>query len=159
LNIVVLGNNPQFTEGVEDRGDWRIPVINYSSKTVGGVATATGAREILEWEYLRQARISRALSGNFSQPVRHSLRAIKSTGRTLGYVGIAISGVDMAVNGVNVSNSLDMVMGVVAFVPGIGWAISGTYLVANIATQLITGQSIGEHIQGLFTNPSTSFKP
>jgi len=38
-------------------------------------------------------------------------------------------------------------MTVVNFIPCVGWIISGTYFLANFATQLSTGQSIGQHIQ------------
>ncbi|MCD4747441.1 MAG: FG-GAP-like repeat-containing protein [Bacteroidales bacterium] len=139
--------------------NWLDITISYISKTVGGASSLTKGREIFEWEFLQQAKYNRALSGNFSQPVKHSLRVLKSTGRKLGYVGFFVSGADIAVNGVNMSNSLDLIMGGVAFIPGVGWAISGTYFIANIATQLTTGQSIGEHIQGQFTNPNATYKP
>ena len=36
------------------------------------------------------------------------------------------------------SNSLDLVMGGVAFIPVFGWAVSGTYFIANITTELIS---------------------
>ncbi|WP_372774965.1 hypothetical protein [Mangrovibacterium sp.] len=111
------------------------------------------------WEYLRQAKFNRSLSGNFSQPVNHSLRALKNTGRVLGYTGVALSGVDMAVNGVNVSNSLDLIMGGVAFVPGFGWAVSGLYFVGNLGWQAYSGNTIGESIQSNFTDPNASWKP
>jgi RHS repeat-associated protein len=137
---------------------WGNTALYYSGKIIGGVSLLNKGRELAEWEYLRQARFNRALSGNFSQPIKHSLRLLKNTGRVLGGAGIVITGVDMGVNGINVSNSLDLVMGGVAFIPGVGWAISGTYFIANITTQLITNKSIGEHIQGQFTDPTASWK-
>jgi hypothetical protein len=137
---------------------WGNTALYYSGKIIGGVSLLNKGRELAEWEYLRQARFNRALSGNFSQPIKHSLRLLKNTGRVLGGAGIVITGVDMGVNGINVSNSLDLVMGGVAFIPGVGWAISGTYFIANITTHLITNKSIGEHIQGQFTDPTASWK-
>jgi hypothetical protein len=127
--------------------------LDYTSKTVGGAGLLSKGRELVEWEYLRQAKFNRALSGDFSQPVKHSLRALKNTGRVLGYTGMFLSGVDMATNGVNVSNSLDLIMGGVAFIPGFGWAVSGLYFVGNLGWQAYSGRTIGESIQSNFTDP------
>ena len=74
-----------------------------------------------------------------------------STARLVGN-GFAILGGlitvgDMIVNGINVSNSLDLTMTAVGFIPGVGWIISGTYFVADMVTELSTGQSIGQHAQ------------
>jgi hypothetical protein len=53
---------------------------------------ANTGRYFLEWEYLKQARFNRALSGNFSQPIKHSLRTIRGfgTGVTVvnGFIGV-----------------------------------------------------------------------
>jgi len=133
--------------------------LNLTSKAVSSLGLVTKVREVAEWEYLRQARINRALSGNFSKPIKTSLGGLKNTGRVLGGAGIVLTGIDMGVNGINVSNNLDLVMGGVAFIPVAGWAISGTYFLANLGTQLITGESIGEHIQGTFTDSNASWKP
>ena len=52
-------------------------------------------------------------------------------------------------------------MGGVAFIPVIGWGISGTYFISNLVTIGITGQSIGDHIQGSLTGQdgTKSWKP
>ena len=147
--------NP-FEGGSNASGGGGFP--EWASKTIGGFGLLTKGRELVEWEYLSQAKYNRALSGNFSQSVKHSLRAIKNTGRALGWAGIGVSAIDIGVNGINVSNSLDLIMGGVAFIPGVGWTISGAYFLTNIGTQLITNKSIGEHIQGQFTNPTTSYE-
>jgi hypothetical protein len=34
----------------------------------------------------------------------------------------------------------------VGFVPGFGWAISGSYFVLNTGLELSTGKSIGQHL-------------
>mgnify|MGYP006284799813 CR=1 FL=1 len=78
--------------------DWLDPTLNYSSKANGGLAVATGTREVLEWEYIRQARINRALSGNYSQTVKHSMRAIKAVGKFTAVASMGISWVDYANN-------------------------------------------------------------
>ncbi|PIF47266.1 hypothetical protein CLU96_4316 [Chryseobacterium sp. 52] len=73
----------------------------------------------------------------------------KIAGRVLGGVGIGLAGYDMIENGANTSNSLDLVMSVLAVSPtGWGQAIAGTYFLANFATQLVTGKDIGQHIDG-----------
>jgi len=72
----------------------------------------------------------------------------KVAGRVLGGAGIILAGVDMGQNGVNMSNSLDLVMSVLAVSPtGWGQAIAGTYFLANGITTLVTGKDIGQHIE------------
>lgn len=72
----------------------------------------------------------------------------KIAGNTLGAVGVGISVYDMTQNGINVSNSMDAVMGATTFIPVVGWVISGTYFTASFITELSTGKSISEHAQG-----------
>lgn len=73
----------------------------------------------------------------------------KYAGRVLGGAGIALGIYDMSENGVNMSNSLDTVMSVLAVSPtGWGQAIAGTYFLANGITTLVTGKDIGQHIEG-----------
>jgi len=133
--------------------------IIQSSTAVGGVGLLTKGREFIEWEHLRQAKINRELSGDFSRSVKHSLRALKNAGRVSGYVGLSLSGVDIAVRGVNVSNSLDIIMGGVAFVPGVGWVLSGVYFIGNLVWQACSGKTIGESIQSNFADPNAFWKP
>ncbi|MGG7440432.1 hypothetical protein [Chryseobacterium arthrosphaerae] len=73
----------------------------------------------------------------------------KYAGRVLGGAGIALGIYDMSKNGVNMSNSLDTVMSVLAVSPtGWGQAIAGSYFLANGITTLVTGKDIGQHIEG-----------
>ncbi len=72
----------------------------------------------------------------------------KIAGNTLGAVGVGISVYDMTQNGINVSNSMDAIMGATTFIPVVGWIISGTYFTASFITELSTGKSISEHAQG-----------
>ncbi|MGC5742981.1 RHS repeat-associated core domain-containing protein [Chryseobacterium sp. NFX27] len=70
-------------------------------------------------------------------------------GTALGIAGIALAGYDIKNNGVTTSNSLDLVMSVLAVSPtGWGQAIAGTYFLANGITTLVTGKDIGQHIEG-----------
>ncbi|MCB9236345.1 MAG: hypothetical protein M9954_13780 [Cyclobacteriaceae bacterium] len=84
----------------------------------------------------------------------------KAFGNTLGAAGLAVTGYQIYDQGLNTSNTLDAAFGAVAFIPGFGWAVSGTYFVSNLVTIGITGQSIGEHLQGAVTgNANSSWKP
>ena len=89
-------------------------------------------------------------SGDWARQVKAGTKF----GRGLGVLGLAITGTDMLVNGVNTSNSLDATMGVVAFFGPIGAGVSGAYFVGNLITVGITGQSIGEHIDNYYWVPN-----
>ncbi len=67
--------------------------MDVASASVTGFGFATAARYRLEWEYLKQARINRALLGNFSKPIKHSLRTIRGigTGITILSAGFGIA--------------------------------------------------------------------
>jgi hypothetical protein len=72
-------------------GDWSL-AMDIASGSATGLGLATSLRYKLEWEYLRQARINRAISGDFSKPIKHSLRTIRGfgTGFTVagGFIGV-----------------------------------------------------------------------
>ncbi|MDE3212473.1 MAG: RHS repeat-associated core domain-containing protein, partial [Bacteroidota bacterium] len=73
---------------------------------------------------------------------------LDGAGKTLGLVGIAIPISDMVFNK-NAdywNDGTDLVVGLVSFVPGVGWMISGIYLFANMAVKSATGESIGDHV-------------
>jgi hypothetical protein len=82
-------NNPQSGEGGN--------AIDIASNSIGGVSLLTRVREIIEWEYLSQARINRSISGDFSRPINHSLRAIRGVGTGLtvagGFIGVVNFGI------------------------------------------------------------------
>ncbi len=132
--------------------------IDAVGKTLGGAGLGVEGRAFIEKEYVRQARINRALSGDFSQSISHSMRGINKIGKRLGAAGIVVTGVDIAYHGVNVSNSLDLVMGGIAFT-GWGAPVSGLYFIGNLGWEAYTGNTIGESIQGTFTNTNNSWKP
>ena len=70
-----------------------VDAIDVASASVTGFGFATAARYRLEWEYLKQARINRALSGDFSRPIKQSLRTIRGigTGTTILSAGFGIA--------------------------------------------------------------------
>ncbi|SEH49265.1 DUF6443 domain-containing protein [Chryseobacterium culicis] len=85
---------------------------------------------------------------NVDMALKWSQRA-KVAGRVLGGIGAGLALADIHQNGVTTSNSLDLVMSVLAVSPtGWGQAIAGTYFLANGITALITGKDIGQHIEG-----------
>jgi RHS repeat-associated protein len=72
-------------------------------------------------------------------------------GNALGWAGLGLTVIDMRVNGVNTSNSLDAYFGVVSLGGGpIGAGIGGVYFGANLITIGITGKTIGQHIDENF---------
>ncbi len=79
--------NPYFLEVVGEvdkaKGDDGSLAMDIASGSETGFGLATSLRYKLEWEYLRQARINRAISGGFSKPIKHSLRTIRGFGTGL----------------------------------------------------------------------------
>ena len=61
---------------------------------------------------------------------------------------------DIHKNGLNWSNGPDLVMGGVAFIPVIGWAISGGYFITNTFLTANGGLSIGQRIGNAVGTPS-----
>lgn len=64
--------------------------------------------------------------------------AVKAGGIALNVVGLGFTSYDIFQNGLNVSNGVDFVMGSVAFVPGWGWAVSGTYFLGKAGYEYLT---------------------
>ncbi|SUB88468.1 Uncharacterised protein [Porphyromonas macacae] len=88
---------------------------------------------------------------NFKDIPNRSL-LFKWGGRLLSGSAVVLTGVDMKVHGINTGNTSDMVFGVIAFVPEVGWVISGIYTVADYVTVRATGKKISEHAEDfLFT--------
>ena len=85
----------------------------------------------------------------------------RSFSTKLAVAGLAITSYDIYDQGLNTSRSLDLIMGGVAFITVFGWGISATYFVSNLVTIGITGQSIGDHLQGAITGDdgTKSWKP
>jgi hypothetical protein len=72
--------------------------MDIASGSATGFGLATSLRYKLEWEYLRQARINRAISGDFSKPIKHSLRSIRWAGSGFTLAGGIIGGVNFAMS-------------------------------------------------------------
>ncbi len=65
---------------------------------------------------------------------------MEGAGRFLGLAGEGLTLYDISQNGLNWSNGTDAVMGAIAFIPGYGWVISGTYFIGNIAVNFLFRQ-------------------
>jgi len=70
--------------------------------------------------------------------------------RGLNTAGLALTAIDIGVNGPNASNSMDSYFGVVAFGGPAGAAVGGAYFVGNVITTGITGKTIGQHVEANF---------
>lgn len=66
----------------------------------------------------------------------------------LSYIGLVIPVVSTINNGeVNLEDTTDFIFAAVAFVPGVGWIISGIYAVADTVCVITTGEKISTHTQ------------
>lgn len=70
---------------------------------------------------------------------------VDAAGKTLGWTGLFITGVDIYNNGLTYKNGTDLVMGGVSMVPGIGWVIGGVYFLGDPILKEVTGKSLSEH--------------
>jgi len=73
---------------------------------------------------------------------------VEAGSKILTGVGVFIPLADMYFNpnADYLSDGTDAVMAAVAFIPGVGWIVSGTYFIANIVMKGETGKSIGDHL-------------
>ena len=71
---------------------------------------------------------------------------VDALGRRITFLGIVLSAMDMRNNGINWKNGTDAVIGGIAFIPGVGWAVGVTYFLGDPLVKNITGKNIGQHI-------------
>jgi hypothetical protein len=65
----------------------------------------------------------------------------------LSYVGLIIPVASTALKGeINVGDSTDFVFAAVAFIPTVGWVISGLYVVVDAVSVATTGEKISTHV-------------
>ncbi len=128
--------------------------LNWTDAAAGVVNIFGGANDIGLYQMTKGYKVVSLAS-------KAEYLAARSLSTKLGVVGLAITGYDIYDKGINTGRTLDLVMGGVAFIPVFGWAVSGTYFVANLVTIGVTGQSIGDHIQGAVTgeNGTKAWKP
>jgi RHS repeat-associated protein len=71
----------------------------------------------------------------------------KMTSAGFAGLGTVISAVQFY-NNPTKANAFDAAMGLTSFIPVVGWAISGTYFVANLGSLIFTDQTLGQHLFG-----------
>lgn len=98
ISLSLPGEIPFGEPMPQGRNDWFEPTLSILNILNGGLAVATNCKEVIEWEYIRQARINRQLAQNYSTPIKHSMRAIKAVGKFIGVGSMVISWADYANN-------------------------------------------------------------
>jgi hypothetical protein len=100
---------------------------------------------------IRSAKFVKNNPNKIYRTSRQSVKALTKNARFLsrgaGILGSTISVFQFAYDP-TYANAFDGLMGATAFIPVVGWAVSGTYFIANTFTTAITGETIGEHIFG-----------
>lgn len=109
------------------KGVYRGQNVEVWKKTKGGKNYATRHGE----------RIPK--SANAAKKVQFG-KYVKAGGSLLNWFGIGLTVWDIYENGLGVENGADLIFGGVAFVPGVGWVISGVYFVGK---ELVQPQLIG----------------
>ncbi|MDE3185711.1 MAG: hypothetical protein KGM16_20045 [Bacteroidota bacterium] len=142
---------------------------NYYYSQEGGQEGFENAKTIVEagglsWDMTKEGIIGAQKLGNLVSNTSYVIQdigklklikgiTVEASGKLLAVAGLGITGYDIYENGLNWSNGTDAVFGIVGFVPGVGWIISGAYFIANTAVKNSTGKSIGDYIGDAIKNP------
>ena len=59
-------------------------------------------------------------------------KTLKNVGKGLNILGLGLVAIDIKFNGLTAKNSLDMFMAGIAFIPKVGWIISGVYFLLDL---------------------------
>jgi hypothetical protein len=132
--------------------------LDYAGLLAGGADTYFGVRgeavhNSMYWVQkngtvrLASAAKSNVLYKNSYKVVGNLTSASKIASASFAGVGTVISGVQFVSNP-TYANAFDAAMGLTSFIPVAGWAISGTYFIANIGCQIITDKTLGQQIFG-----------
>lgn len=93
-------------------------------------------------------------SGNFSKGVKTYRNIARGAGTDLAIFSGAVAVTDVIVNSeLNASHLLDATVTGLSLIPGAGWIIGGSYLIADQLTQMYSGQSIGDHLNNAVGGP------
>lgn len=88
--------------------------------------------------------------------IMNASKYLKWGGRGIAGAGIVLGGIDIANNGLNVSNGLHMAMATMAVIPcGVTQGITTVYFLSDMIVTFTTGKGIGEHIQDAITKPTS----
>lgn len=96
-------------------------------------------------------KISRELARKRSLP-------FKRLGTATNAAVVVLAFADMGKNGANGGNTLDLIFGTIAFVPKVGWVISGIYSVADYVVYEKTGKKIGNHLEDFLFEKYVAFE-
>jgi RHS repeat-associated protein len=77
---------------------------------------------------------------------------VGNLGIGLGILSLTFTSINMWENGANWNNGTDALVGIVSFVPGVGWIIGGSYFFADMVVKSITGKSVGDFLHSSFKN-------
>ena len=73
--------------------------------------------------------------------------ALKYLGRSTSIISTGITAVDMiSSRSIDASNVLSLAVTGVSAIPGVGWAVSVGFMVADVVVLEVSGQSIGGHL-------------
>jgi len=84
--------------GTSGRVEGGNSLLEFAGYGLTGMGILNNFRGFLEWEYLKQARINRAISGDFSKPIKHSIRSIRWAGSGFTLAGGIVGGVKFAMS-------------------------------------------------------------
>lgn len=119
--------------------------INNVGTVLGFTDLAITGRGFMEAEYIRQATINATLASKNISSIPNSISKISTAGRVVGVAGLGLTVTDMALNGVNRRNSLDLTMGGFSIIPKVGWLIGGTYFMTNFVLGL-SGKHVADYL-------------
>jgi len=152
--------NPGFGEGSFSSSGGNHGIDDYVGLAVSAVGAYNGFmgdafyskyHHVQKNGTIRSAKFVKNNANKIYQTSRDGVKALTKNARVLsrgaGIVGSAIS-VGQFVYEPTIANAFDGVMSATAFIPVVGWAVSGTYFILNTFTTATTGQTIGEHIFG-----------
>lgn len=82
----------------------------------------------------------------------------KRLGTVANAAVVVLAFADVGKNGANGGNTLDLIFGTIAFVPEVGWVISGVYSVADYVVYEATDKKIGNHLEGFLFEKYVAFE-
>lgn len=82
----------------------------------------------------------------------------KRLGTATNAAVVVLAFADIGKNGANGGNTLDLIFGTIAFVPKVGWVISGVYSVADYVVYEKTGKKIGNHLEDFLFEKYVAFE-
>lgn len=112
------------------------------------------ARTISQFNSLRPTQQSWRMMATYGKEGRTLMKGLNGLGKGLGYAQGAVILADIYYSDqLKASHLLEGAITGVSLIPGWGWAIGGTYFLADLITRGITNQSIGKHLDNAVGGP------